>query len=125
MPTLSVEGSVFQADSLSRKELVQFAPWGDYENIVVSPNNEVLAGVTNDIIYFDPIGSRAFMFHLQEGSVILRLGLQDTPPMGSVTLTNHRLVTTGTYILFGTVSLRNAAVEGISTSSLYDWVGGY
>jgi len=128
MGTLSMEGSVFQADTLSRKELVQFAPFFEAEDTVVSPNNSIGAGEVVNLFSLPaelgaPMYRVAFLFHLIEGEIELHISGKEGSSSVPWEVT-HTFSGTGTYILFDS-NLVEAAVSGISESSLFDWAFSY
>jgi len=121
-----MEGSVFQADSLTRKELVQFAPFSSVENTIVSPDNAIALGETDTLFYLDtgispPKFIVSFLFHLIEGEVTVHVEQKVGMAFESM---QHTFVDTGTYVLFNS-PLNKATVTGIGITSLYDWVVGY
>jgi len=128
-----MEGSVFQADDSSRKELVQFAPWADHENIIVSPSTEIIQDAVTQLYLVDlsamvPV---SLLIHLHEGTIGIALaGLTYDPPGGAQppiikSINSFYLETTGTFMFVNLNSVNEINIMGGSATSTYDWVLGY
>ncbi len=110
MPTLSMEGSVFQADETSRKELVQFAPFMLASEIVSAPRVVLPPNSSIDIVSNLTAPKVSFICHLVSGRITIKVGHQN---LGSSIIANTVLSGTGTFMMLGAVGTVDEPIGGV------------
>jgi hypothetical protein len=125
MSTLSLEGLVYLADELDRRQIIRLAPSMTVEKLL--SHTRCILPETNDQVEIDTTGlpddvARVFFFYVSEGSatvVLYKANVEGDPD--TLTLETSKMI-----LLMDVDNLTSISITATTDNTVYDlFIGGY